>query len=134
MGFFQQPAKALLNSKEDKTMLRSATHLHGFTLRAIDGEIGKVDHLYFDDESWAIRYLVVNTGTWLDDRLVLISPFAIGQTDLASKQLEVRLTKSRSRIAPTSIHISPSPGSTRPITWGITDTPFIGRDLISGVL
>lgn len=74
-------------------MLRSASHLHGFTLRAIDGEIGKVDHFYFDDETWVIRYLVVGTGGWLGGWLVLISPFAVGQTDWEAKQLEVVLTK-----------------------------------------
>ena len=74
-------------------MLRSATYLQGFTLRAMDGEIGKVDQFYLDDETWAIRYLVVNTGSWLAGRLVLISLFSVGQTDWESKQFEVILTK-----------------------------------------
>ena len=73
--------KALPNTKEDKTMLASVTDLQGFTLRAMDGEIGKVDQFYFDDETWAIRYLVVNTGSWLAGRLVLISPIAVGRPD-----------------------------------------------------
>ena len=74
-------------------MLASVTDLQGFTLRAMDGEIGKVNQFYFDDKTWAIRYLVVNTGSWLAGRLVLISPIAVGQTDWESKQLEVVLTK-----------------------------------------
>ena len=74
-------------------MLRSATYLQGFTLRAMDGEIGKVDQFYLDDETWAIRYLVVNTGSWLAGRLVLISPISVGKTDWESKQFEVILTK-----------------------------------------
>ena len=74
-------------------MLRSVTHLQGFSLRALDGEIGMVDQFYFDDETWAIRYLVVNTGSWLAGRIVLISPIAVGQTDWESKQLEVVLSK-----------------------------------------
>ena len=61
-------------------MLRSATYLQDFTLRAMDGEIGKVDQFYLDDETWAIRYLVVNT-------------ISVGQTDWESKQFEVILTK-----------------------------------------
>ena len=55
-------------------MLRSVTHLQDFTLRAMDGEIGKVDQFYFDDETWAIRYLVVNTGSWLAGRQCLSRP------------------------------------------------------------
>ena len=46
-------------------MLRNVTRLKGFTIRARDGDMGIVDQFYFDDESWAIRYLVVNTGDWL---------------------------------------------------------------------
>ncbi len=74
-------------------MLEKITHLQGYMLRAMDGEIGKVDQFYFDDETWTIRYLVVNTGSWLAGRLVLISPIAVGQTDWESQQLEVVLTK-----------------------------------------
>jgi hypothetical protein len=74
-------------------MLRSVTDLNGFTLRAIDGEIGKVEQCYFDDETWTIRYLVVHTGSWLAGRLVLISPFAVGRTNWESLELEVSLTK-----------------------------------------
>ena len=49
-------------------MLRNAKDLHGFTIRATDGELGTVDQLYFDDETWAIRYLTVETGGWLVGR------------------------------------------------------------------
>ena len=45
-------------------MLRSLKDLRGYAIRASDGVIGKVDDFYFDDETWAIRYLVVDTGTW----------------------------------------------------------------------
>jgi len=43
-------------------MLRNVTRLKGFEIRARDGEVGTLDQLYFDDENWAIRYLVVNSG------------------------------------------------------------------------
>ena len=46
-------------------MLTNITHLQGLTIRATDGELGTVDQLYFDDETWAIRYLTVDTGGWL---------------------------------------------------------------------
>ena len=45
-------------------------HLKDFVIRATDGELGTVDQLYFDDESWAIRYLMVETGGWLGGRRV----------------------------------------------------------------
>ena len=48
--------------------------LKGTTIAAKDGEIGSVQDLYFDDLTWTVRYLVVDTGTWLPGRQVLISP------------------------------------------------------------
>jgi len=55
-------------------VLHSMKDLEGYTIGALDGIIGRVKDLYFDDESWVIRYLVVETGTWLSHRRVLISP------------------------------------------------------------
>jgi hypothetical protein len=43
-------------------MLTNATHLKGLVIQATDGEIGTVDQFYFDDETWAICYLTVETG------------------------------------------------------------------------
>ena len=45
-------------------MLRNVKNLRGYAIRATDGVIGHVDDFYFDDEVWAIRYLVVETGRW----------------------------------------------------------------------
>lgn len=74
-------------------MLRNTKQLKGFTIRAMDGDIGVVDQLYFDDETWAVRYLAVYTGTWLSGRQVLISPIAIIHTDWQSRSIHVSLTK-----------------------------------------
>ena len=52
-------------------------HVKDFAIRAVDGEIGTVDQFYFDDETWAIRYLTVETGGWLGGRIVLISPISV---------------------------------------------------------
>jgi hypothetical protein len=73
-------------------MLRNAKDLHGLTIRATDGEIGTVDQIYLEDESWAIRYLTVDTGGWLGGRQVLISPFAVIHADWEAKRLDVALT------------------------------------------
>ena len=129
-----QSCVKLQNAKEDKTMLRNVTHLKGYAIRARDGEIGTVAEFYFDDETWAIRYLVVNTGGWLPGRLVLVSPMALRQAEWQSKRLDVALAKKQIEDSPPSIRTSPSHGSTRPCTWGITVTPIIGVGPIYGVL
>ncbi|MEP6673163.1 MAG: PRC-barrel domain-containing protein, partial [Chthoniobacter sp.] len=59
-------------------MLRSLKHLYGKLLGASDGEVGSVKDFYFDDQRWAVRYVVADTGSWLPGRLVLISPHAFG--------------------------------------------------------
>ena len=46
-------------------MLQSIKQLYGSKLAAVDGEIGSVKDFYFDDVSWAVRYVVADTGPWL---------------------------------------------------------------------
>lgn len=58
-------------------MFRTMTEIKEYTIGATDGTIGSVEDLYFDDERWVIRYLVVATGEWLSSRKVLISPMSI---------------------------------------------------------
>ena len=76
-------------------MLRNVKQLRGYAILATDGAIGEVDDLYIDDDRWAIRYLVVDTGNWLPGRKVLISPHSIGRPDWAAQQLPVSLTKAQ---------------------------------------
>ena len=81
-------------------MLTNATFLKGLVIQATDGELGTVDQFYFDDETWAIRYLTVETGGWLGGRQVLISPFSILHTDWSAKRLDVALTKKQVQNSP----------------------------------
>jgi hypothetical protein len=81
-------------------MLTNATHLKGITIQATDGKIGTVDQFFFDDETWAIRYLTVGTDGWLGDRQVLISPFSIVHTDWQARRLDVSLTKKQVENSP----------------------------------
>ena len=81
-------------------MLTNTTHLKNFVIRATDGELGAVDQFYFDDETWAIRYLTVDTGGWLGGRRVLISPISVIRTDWQARQLDVALTKKQVEKSP----------------------------------
>jgi len=73
-------------------MLTNATFLKGLPIQATDGELGSIEEFLFDDENWRIRYLVVDTGGWLNGRRVLISPVSILQTDWPAHKLDVSLT------------------------------------------
>ncbi len=81
-------------------MKRTIKNLMGFTMGATDGEIGKVKDFYFDDETWTIRYLVVETGNWLSNRKVLISPEALLHGDWANETFPVNLTKEQIEKSP----------------------------------
>lgn len=81
-------------------MLRSVKELHGYPILASDGEIGKVDEFYFDDEEWRIRYLVVDIGKWLSGQRVLISPAVLGQPNQMTHVLPVTLTQEQVNDSP----------------------------------
>jgi hypothetical protein len=81
-------------------MLQSLKQLYGDKLGASDGEIGHVKDFYFDDQRWAIRYIVVDTGSWLPGRQVLISPHALAAVDQAGKILAVNLTRKQIENSP----------------------------------
>jgi hypothetical protein len=81
-------------------MLTKTTNLKGFEIRATDGELGTVNEFYFDDDTWAIRYLTVETGGWLGGREVLISPISVAYTDWQTKRLNVALTKKQVENSP----------------------------------
>lgn len=74
-------------------MYRSVRELRGYSIRATDGELGRVHTFYFDDKAWTVRYLVVETGNWLAERQVLIQPSALRQPDLEGKSFPVELTR-----------------------------------------
>lgn len=81
-------------------MLRRLDDLHEFAIHATDGVVGKVKDFYFDDQSWVVRYLVVETGHWLDHRLVLISPMSIGAPDWMGRMLPASITMEQVRNSP----------------------------------
>lgn len=81
-------------------MLRQASTLSGSTVDATDGTIGHVKDAYFDDDGWAIRYLVVNTGSWLVGREVLISPYSVKAPIGSDGVVAVSLTRGQVEASP----------------------------------
>ncbi|AEC19612.1 hypothetical protein PT7_1072 [Pusillimonas sp. T7-7] len=81
-------------------MLRKVSNLAGYSIKATDDELGKIKEVYFDDERWGIRYLVVETGTWLSSRLVLISPYSITGVDDLEESVHVSLTREQVKNSP----------------------------------
>lgn len=85
-------------------MLRSTNEitgrLTGYQVRATDGKVGHCSDLLFDDEHWAVRWVVVDTGGWLPGRKVLVSPICLSEPDWSNKVLPARFDKDRLARAP----------------------------------
>lgn len=81
-------------------MLRSLNELQKCAIGATDGDVGKVKDYYFDDHDWVVRYLIVDTGSWLASRKVLISPISIQKPDWAAQSLPVAITKEQVKNSP----------------------------------
>ena len=81
-------------------MIRSAKQMKKFEIVATDGRIGSIDDFYFDDERWAIRYVVVDTGRWLPGRRVLISPLSISRTEWNEQRLLLSISRDQVKDSP----------------------------------
>ncbi|MCC5845759.1 MAG: hypothetical protein JJU05_16045 [Verrucomicrobia bacterium] len=74
-------------------MYFSAKSIAGFKLNSLDGELGGVKDLFFDDQDWSVRFLVARTGLWLTSRQVLISPRSDLKLRPGENQMHVHLTR-----------------------------------------
>src|ERR1700674_3826664 len=73
-------------------MLSNASAINGYAIAASDGRLGTVSDFLFDDASWLVRWLVVDTSHWLSGRKVLLPPSVLGHLDPKEKEFAVRLT------------------------------------------
>ena len=81
-------------------MLRSLNQLIGYSVLATDGPIGRVSEMYFDDQEWRMRYLVVETGGWLSSRKVLLPVLSLEKPDWKLEEIPVSLTRELVRSSP----------------------------------
>lgn len=81
-------------------MLHYLETLTGSSVIATDGEMGSVSDFLFDDQSWMIRYLAVDVGSWLSRRAVLLAITALEQPDWSKKTFRVNLMKEQVRNSP----------------------------------
>ncbi len=90
-------------------MLENISEFNDYTIAASDGTIGKVSDFLFDDASWSLRWLVLDTGNWLSGRKVLLPLSVLGHPDPTLRQFAVRLTMKE-------VEDSPSISTDRPVS------------------
>ncbi|HZS81350.1 MAG TPA: PRC-barrel domain-containing protein [Stellaceae bacterium] len=81
-------------------MLWSASHVVGFDIEAKDGPIGRVADFLFDDAAWTVRWMEIDTGTWLSGRKVLIPPSCLGEPRPKQRAFPVELTRKQVEDSP----------------------------------
>ncbi len=81
-------------------MLIVVNSMTGYAIEATDGRLGTLSDLLFDDQTWRGRWLVVDTGNWLDRKRVLIHPSAFNSVDHDARILYVDLTRDQVQASP----------------------------------
>jgi len=80
--------------------LRSTDEVTGYHIKTLADKIGHVEDFIVDDETWTIRYIVVDTKNWLPGKKVLVSPDWIKNIEWAEAEVEVELTKEQLENSP----------------------------------
>lgn len=81
------------NKKTWDPNLRSSNFITGQKIQATDGEIGNIDDFIIDDETWTIRYLVIDTSSWRTGKKVLVSPQWIDHVSWDDLRVFVNLSR-----------------------------------------
>jgi hypothetical protein len=87
-------------ARDDDPHLRSCQAVIGYHVDATDGRIGHVQGLLVDEQTWAIRYLVVDTSNWWIGHQVLVPPQWIADVRWADSSVAVHLTRAAVQSAP----------------------------------
>jgi uncharacterized protein YrrD len=80
--------------------LRSTRDVSGDHIQAADGDIGHVEDFIIDDETWAIRYLIIDTRNWWAGKKVLLSPRWIERVSWTELKVFVNLTRETIKQSP----------------------------------
>ncbi|MBW7932230.1 MAG: PRC-barrel domain containing protein [Gemmatimonadaceae bacterium] len=73
--------------------LRSTEDVTGHRVAAVDGMIGDISDFIVDDQTWAIRYLVIDTHDWLIGKQVLVAPRWIARISWPEQTVFVTVTR-----------------------------------------
>lgn len=100
------PAKAVatrprpMRRVDDAPRLRRCTAVVGCHVQAADGEVGLVEDLLFDDQTWAIEHLLVSTSHWWAGHKVLIAPPWISGMHWSGGTVAIDLTREQVQALP----------------------------------
>lgn len=80
--------------------LRSDKEIRGYHIQGTDEAIGHVQDCIVDDETWRIRFLVVDTSNWWMGKSVLIAPHWARNISWEQRKVFVDLSRQKIRDSP----------------------------------
>jgi hypothetical protein len=86
--------------RSEDVHLRSTQEVINYYIEANDGDIGHVEDFLIDDESWTVRYVVVDTRNWWPGKKVLVSPEWIRSVSWSDSRVYVDLSRDKIKNAP----------------------------------
>ncbi|MGI9521091.1 MAG: hypothetical protein ACR2PG_05515, partial [Hyphomicrobiaceae bacterium] len=72
--------------------LRSLDTIGHYNVSASDGPLVHLHGLIVETSSWTVRYIIVDTGNFINAKLVLVAPLAIASIDWEREVILVSLT------------------------------------------
>jgi hypothetical protein len=93
-------AAATANGERDDSLLRDCNAIMNYQIHAVDGDIGALSGLLIDEDAWAIRFLIVDTGEWWAGHQMLIATELIEEVKWADASVWVDLTRQLLKDAP----------------------------------
>jgi len=97
----EQPYERAVDGDQDwDPHLRSTKDVTGHHIQALDGELGHVEDFIIDDETWSIRYLVVDTKNWWPGKHVLVAPQWVERVSWEEAKVYVNLPRERIKQSP----------------------------------
>jgi len=110
-------------------MLRTSGELLRYDVEAADGRIGRLTDLLFDDQSWRIEHLVVDTGGFLRHHRVAISPERIQACNFEHETIVLDTTRQDVEGGPAPGDLPPSaPGHHRHGIVAVQDYCVVATD------
>ncbi len=89
----QTASESAVEGSASEMHLQSTREVAGYHIKATDGEIGHLEDILFDDETWEIRYAIADTKNWWPGKKVLLRPQWIRRVSWTEREIYVDLTR-----------------------------------------
>ena len=95
-----EPSAPTSDEASGDVHLRSAKELRGYHIQGTDEAIGHVNDFIVDDETWEVRYLVIDTSNWWFGKKVLIAPRWASRVSWAESKVHVGVSRESIKNSP----------------------------------